>query len=152
MGIAIVLGIIGIAALVGVGVAAYHGRFVLLGLCASIGIICGMGALVGVASDQYTVNNSEALSNSRYKITINGDTIYCADYVEGWSAELDGKYCPHQDIYIPSHWYKRLGFINSWEYCNEPMLIAIPEGEKLPIKDIQALQAPKVYKGSVECK
>ena len=47
-------------------------------------------------------------------------------------------------VMIPSHYYKKTGFINSWEYCDVPMKIEIPHGCDLAIENHTPKPVPHI--------
>lgn len=50
-------------------------------------------------------------------------------------------------LYIPTHYYRKTGFVNSWEYCESPIKIEIPEGYNLVIDDITPSPVPHIVEG-----
>ena len=85
-------------------------------------------------------------NSAKYEIRIEGQQVLFNTYKE-----------TDNQIVIPSHYYEKTSWINSWEYCEDPLVIAIPSANnKLAIGErcivdrcgtIQALYTapPKPY-------
>jgi hypothetical protein len=80
-----------------------------------------------------------------YSITVDGQWLYFKSYTEdNWT------------LSIPSHYYKKIDFVNSWKRCDVPlqievpMQIEVPRGYELKIKDNTPKAVPHIVKGGCQ--
>ena len=74
-----------------------------------------------------------------YGTVVDGEHLYFSNYTL-------------QDnlLAIPAHYYKKMGFINSWELCDSPLTISIPEGYDLKINDRTPAPRPHIVSGGCQ--
>ena len=84
-----------------------------------------------------------------YSIEVEGQQYYFDDYnryTEKRTTVASGMLAMdfNEVIVIPSHFYKKIGFINSWEYCDVLMKIDIPHGSDLVIENHTPKPVPHI--------
>ena len=92
-----------------------------------------------------------------YSVTVEGQQFYFGDYdrhTEQKTTTVLGMLVMdfNEVIVIPSHFYKKVGFINSWEFCDTPMKIEIQYGSDLIIKNHTPKPKPVPYIVEKGCK
>lgn len=60
--------------------------------------------------------------SAKYEVTIEGQRII-----------FDNYRLSDDEIIIPSHYYSRHSWINSWEYSETPLTIVVPDGNSKPL-------------------
>jgi hypothetical protein len=71
-----------------------------------------------------------------YSIGVNGSPLCFTGYQE------DGN-----DLLIPTHYYVTKDFINTWELCDTPIRVEVPDGQKLIIQDLRPQPEPYIVGG-----
>jgi hypothetical protein len=100
--------------------------------------------------------NTPTYAQAEYSVFVQGQTFYCNDYTDTWGDNNTGllvgisDHLPHR-ISIPNHYYLKNGWLNSWEYCTNPLTIITPAGSNLFITT-RTPDNPYILSGSVECK
>lgn len=109
-----------------------------------VGILWVVALFVGVPALCCYASGVPSPDSAKYEVAIDGQGIIFDNY------QLSG-----DEITIPSHYYVKHSWINSWKYTNAPLVIVSPTGNcKLPIGeryisnpcgDIQTSYPPKPY-------
>jgi len=105
------------------------GPVVGIGLAAAICI----GGVLGFAIKVY---DEPSISEAHYSTVVDATPIYFDNYTMSTG-----------EIKIPSHYYAEYSWINTWEYCNAPIVVVIPEVAQVVIKDrnIEGITPTKPY-------
>ena len=87
-----------------------------------------------------------------YSVTVEGQQFYFGDYdrhTEQKTTATSGMLVMdfNEVIVIPSHFYKKVGFVNSWEYCDLPMKIEIPHGCDVTVENHTSKPIPHIAEG-----
>jgi len=80
----------------------------------------------------------------------NNDIASSVIYFNGYSDKptMDGKML----LTIPSHYYKKLGFINTYELCTDELIILhYPNQEVAAERESPILPSPSIIKGKIDC-
>jgi hypothetical protein len=75
------------------------------------------------------------VTEAPYSIDI-GSRLYFKDYK--WA---------ENGIVIPSHYYRQYSWVDTWEYCDTPITIVVPEGQKVIINDLRPQARPYIIGG-----
>ena len=102
------------------------------GSCMFVALLSGIGG----SFCWYSPTEYPDYHSSPYSINIDGQRIGFADY------QYDGS-----DLVIPAHYYFKKGFINSWELCDTPIRIEVPEGQDVIITDHRPAPQPRIVGG-----
>ena len=68
-----------------------------------------------------------------YSVTVRGEELYFSDYTRDTNL-----------LIITQRYYKKSGFINSWELCPDVTRVAIPEGYNLIVTNRTPAAAPYI--------
>ena len=84
--------------------------------------------------------NYPSSRDAPYNTTVDGQELYFSNYTIKDST-LD----------IPTHYYRKTGFINSWELCDNPITIAYSDGNAQKYISARTPDDPYIKTGAVEC-
>lgn len=134
MGLAILIWVIGLIIVISIAVHHRDDEELPVGALVVGGISCVIGVFSLVSP----------MDNVDYKI---------APYsfvVENRKLCFDNYTLSENVLRIPSHYGVKTGFINSWKYCDSPIVIEIPSGYQVRIVDNTPSLSPRIIEGGCD--
>ena len=93
-----------------------------------------LSGAIFIASFFYVVGDKPITIN--YSVYVSGDTLYFSEY------QMDGN-----DVQIPAYCRQLVWPYSHYIYCDEPITIVVPDGQKLIIRDLRPQAEPYIVGG-----